>query len=1047
MFNKIIGFSLDNRMFVVALAALLFVYGVFTMRNLPVDVFPDLNRPTVTIFAEAEGLAPEEVETLVTLPIETAMNGSNGVERVRSASGIGLSIVWVEFGWDVDVYTARQIVTEKLQQTTEVLPEGIAPVLGPISSIMGEIMLVGLTSDNEDVNTVEMRAIADWDIRQRLLAIAGVSQITVIGGDLKQFQVLLDPDKLIYHDVTIHDVREALENANINSTGGFVFDPYQEHLIRNLGRANDVEDIAQSVIPKDVGTNAPALTINEVGKAQIGGPLGKRGDAGVNGKPAIILSIQKQPSADTVQLTKKIEAELEKIEHALPEGVQIHSEIFRQARFIEHAIENVFEALRDGAILVTIVLFIFLLNFRTTFITLTAIPLSFIITAIVFKFFGLSINTMTLGGLAVAIGELVDDAIVDVENVYRRLRENRQLEKPKPTLEVVKDASIEIRSSIVFATIIVVLVFLPLFALSGIEGKIFAPLGVAYIVSIIASLFVAVSVTPALCSYLLPSMKKMEEEKDGFLVRVLKRGEKVMLDLAFKTRHALLIIVGVAFTASIGLGLTFGKEFLPEFNEGSVTINALLAPGISLEEANRVGALAEKLVLEVPEASLVGRRTGRAELDDHAQSIHSSELEVELEDLGRSREEVLGDIRARLDTIPGLATNIGQPISHRIDHILSGVRAQIAVKVFGSDLEELRRLAEDVRKTMGDIEGIVDLQIEKQVLIPQVHVDIDRNKARKHGVMVGEVAGVAELALQGETVGQIIDGQRIHDLVLRLDDEARESIDAIKGIPLDTVRGTTVPLELVANIEKAMGPNIINRENVSRRIVIQANVAQRDLVSTVNEMRSAIAEKVELPDGYFITYGGQFESQASASKLITLLIIVCLSAMFIVLFSHFRSANLAAQIMIAIPLAFIGSVVGIWITNGVMSIATMVGFITLTGIAARNGIMMISHYLHLMRHEGEGFTKEMIYRGTQERLVPVLMTALTAMLALSPLILAADQPGKEILNPVAVVIFSGLFSSTALNLIVTPVVFWMFGRKPIQNLIPEVFNHEKEKNA
>lgn len=1040
MFNYIIKFSLNNRVFIVALTAILMIYGTVVLKELPVDVFPDLNRPTVTIFSEAEGLAPEEVETLVTLPIETAMNGSSGVERVRSASGIGLSIVWVEFGWDVDVYTARQIVTEKLQQTTEVLPDGISPILGPISSIMGEIMLVGLTSENDHVDTIELRAIADWEIRQRLLAIPGVSQITVIGGDVKQFQVLLDPNKMIYHDVSLHEVREALENANVNSTGGFIFDPYQEHLIRNLGRVKDAGDIAGSVIPKDVGPDAPALTLQEISEVKVGGPLGKRGDAGINGKPGVILSIQKQPNADTVKLTEAIEEELEKIEHTLPEGVKIHSDVFRQSKFIERSIENVMEALRDGSILVAIVLFAFLLNMRTTLITLTAIPLSLIITAIVFKMFGMSINTMTLGGLAVAIGELVDDAIVGVENVYRRLRENRHSQNQKPAMDVIREATIEIRGSIVFATAIVVLVFVPLFAMGGIEGRIFAPLGVAYIVSIIASLFVSVTVTPVLSAYLLPRMKKLEEEKEGFVVRGLKAAERASLNIAFKIKYALLVGVALLFVAAIGIGLTFGKEFLPEFNEGTVTINALLAPGTSLEESNRIGRLAETLILQVPEVSLTGRRTGRAELDDHAEGIHSSEIEVELEDKGRSREEVLGDIRARLDNIPGLVTNIGQPISHRIDHMLSGVRAQIAVKVFGSDLNELRRLASEIQDVMSSVEGVVDLQIEKQVLVPQIHTRIDRDKARKQGVMVGEVAELAELALQGESVGQVIDGQRIHDLVVRLNDKAREDTEAIKRIPLDSVRGTTVPLGLVADVENAKGPNIINRENVSRRIVIQANVAERDLVSAVDEMRAAIAEKVTLPEGYFITYGGQFEAQASASKLILLLGFVSLAGMFLVLFSHFKNANLALQVMIGIPLAFIGSVIGIALTGGVFSIATMVGFITLTGISARNGILMIAHYLHLMEHEGEKFDMGMIYRGTQERLVPVLMTALTASLALTPLILAANEPGKEILYPVAVVIFSGLFSSTILNLIVTPVLFWMFGRKPVMGLVPEAFS-------
>jgi CzcA family heavy metal efflux pump len=1036
MFDRLIQFSLRNRLFVVAFAALVMAYGGYILTKLPVDVFPDLNRPTVTIFAEAEGLAPEEIETLVTFPIETAMNGATGVQRVRSNSSVGLSLVFVEFDWNTDIYLARQIVTEKLQQVAAQLPANAKPVLGPISSIMGEIMLVGLTSENPKVTSMDLRSIADWQIRQRLLSISGIAQITVIGGDLKQYQILVDPYKLQHYGVSLHDVQEAAQNANVNATGGFLLRDYTEGLIRNLARVKSVDDLTQSVIPGDRSAPIP-LTIGDVADVRLGGPLAKRGDAGVNGKPAVILSIQKQPGASTIQLTDAIQADLEKIQATLPEGVKIHAEIFRQSEFIHRAISNVEEALRDGSILVVIVLFLFLLNFRTTFITLTAIPLSMIITAIVFHLFGMSINTMTLGGLAIAIGELVDDAIVDVENVFRRLRENRHAAQPKPALEVIYHASSEVRNSIVFATIIVVLVFIPLFALGGIEGRIFAPLGIAYITSIISSLFVAVTVTPALCSYLLPKMKRMDHEKDSWLVRKIKGAEARLLDWAVPRTTPILLLVALAFLAALAVIPFFGREFLPPFNEGSVTINLASAPGISLKESNRIGALAEKLILEVPEVSMTGRRTGRAELDDHAEGVHSSEIEVELKPSDRARGVILDDIRTRLDQIPGIAVNLGQPISHRIDHLLSGVRAQIAVKLFGDDLTTLREKAEEIRSVMSTVPGVVDLQVEKQVLIPQLHVNIDRQQAKKYGVMAGEVAEYGELAMNGRSVGQILEEQRTYDLVMRLTDEARNDPDAIKRIPIDTVAGQVLPLGVLANVEEAKGPNIINRENVRRRIVIQANVSERDLVSAVSEIQQRLGTEVKLPEGYFVTYGGQFESQASASRLIAILSLFSLTGMFIVLYAHFRSVMFAVQIMLNIPMAFIGSVIGVLLMGGTLSIATMVGFITLTGIAARNGIMMISHYLHLMEHEGEKFDLKMIVRGTQERLVPVLMTALTAALALVPLVIAAGQPGREILHPVAVVIFSGIFSSTLLDFIVTPLVFWRFGRKSVARLLPQ----------
>ena len=1028
MFDRIIAFSIRNRLLVVALAALVVAYGAWVLRTLPVDVFPDLNRPTVTIFTEAPGLSPEEVETLVTLPLETAVNGATHVERVRSLSGIGLSLVFVEFDWKTDIYLARQVVAERIQGVGENLPDGIRPFLGPISSIMGQIMAIGVTSKNPKVGPMEMRSLAEWDIKRRLLAIPGVSQITIQGGDLKEYQVLVDPRKLIGYGISLHEVRTALEESNVNSSGGFLLEPYEEKLIRNIARVESPEDLGNTVVKTAPGgTN---ILLRNIAEIRTAGPLVKRGDAGVNGEPAVLLAVSKQPGVDTVQLTRAIEKELQALQSTLPEGVTLHDDIFRQSNFIERAIANVVEALRDGSLMVSIVLFLFLLNFRTTFITLTAIPLSLLITFIVFQWFGLGINTMTLGGLAVAIGELVDDAIVDVENVFRRLRENRLSATPKPAFAVVLSASREVRNSIVFATLIVILVFIPLFALDGIEGRIFAPLGLAYIVSIAASLLVAVTVTPALCSYLLPNMKKMAHPKDGLLVRFFKGLVARVLAIGFRVPKTLFSLVAAAFLGAVALVPFLGREFLPPFNEGSATVFVVSAPGTSLEESTRLGRVAEQLLREIPEVRTIGRRTGRAEGDEHVMEVNSTEIEFELATSNRPRSEILADIRARMAEIPGALTSVGQPISHRIDHLLSGVQAQVAIKIFGDDLETLREKAEATRAIVASIPGFTDVQTEHQTLIPQIHVRIDRGKAALFGLRPGEVARYAELALRGSVVTEVLEGQRSYNVTLRLPDSARRDVESIRQIPIDTLNGRIVPLGLVADVEEAMGPNMVNRENGQRRTYVSANVAGRDLVGAVEEARQKITTDVDLPTGYFISYGGQFESQASASRLLLLLGLARFTGMFLVLYLQFRSVNLALQVMLNIPLAFIGSVVGVWFfSDRTVSIASMVGFIALTGIAARNGIMMISHYLHLMREEGENFDQKMIIRGTQERIIPVLMTALTAGFALVPLLLGAGQPGREILHPVAVVIFFGLFSSTLLDLTIRPLIFWKFGRR------------------
>lgn len=1035
MIKALIDFSIRHRLLVVVVTLLMTAYGAWVVTQLPVDVFPNLNRPTVTIFSESPGLAAEEVETLVTRPIEAAVNGTAGVDRVRSSSMVGLSLIWVEFDWATDIYIARQTVAEKLQGARGALPKGIDPYMGPIASIMGEVFQIGLTSSDPAVTSMDIRTYAEWDIRNRLLSIPGIAEITVLGGDLKQYQVLVDPVKLSQYGKSLHDVRSAIEGANVSATGGFMISDYTESLIRVNGRIGSIDDLARSPLPK-TGDDAAPVRLDQVAEVRMGGPLGKRGDASIDMTPAVVLSIQKQPDADTLRLTRLIEEEITGIKASLPAGMILHDDIFRQANFIERAIHNVEEALRDGSILVALVLTVFLLNFRTTFITLTAIPLSLLVTAIVFHWMGMSINTMTLGGLAVAIGELVDDAIVGVENVYRRLRENRLAGSPRDPLEVIRLASSEVRGSIVFATIIVVLVFVPLFALQGIEGRIFTPLGVAYIVSILASLLVSLTVTPALCAYLLPRLKRLEAEHDGWLVHNVKALQKRILDQLFPRATLVFVTLAMAFVFSVGAFATFGREFLPQFNEGSVTITIFQKPGTSLGESNRIGNIAERLIQELPEVEKTSRRAGRAERDDHVKGVYATELEAILMPSGRTRAEVFSDIRDKLASIPGISVEVGQPISHRIDHMLSGVQAQIAIKLFGPDLNVLRLKADEIKAAMEAVPGVVDLAIEKQVLIPQLHVLVDREEAAARGLMPGEVARYAQMAMQGETVGTVLDGERSHDIVMRLRDEARDSAEAIRQIPIDTGDSHIVPLDLVADIEEAKGANLINRENAQRRIVIQANSSARDLVGVVGQIKTAISEQVQLPEGYYIVYSGQFESQASASRMIGLLSLLSLLGMFIVLYTHFKSTNLSIQVMLAIPLAFVGAAAGIWLSGGVFSIATLVGFITLTGIAARNGILMIAHYLHLMEHEGEKFDLGMIYRGTAERIIPVMMTALTASFALVPILMAAGQPGREIIYPVAVVIFSGLFTSTLLDLTVRPLLFWRFGRKAVAKLIP-----------
>lgn len=1059
MLSAIIRFSLHNRLILLAGAALIAAYGLFTAAQLPTDVLPDLNRPTVTIFAEAAGLAPEEVETQVTFHLETALNGAPGVERVRSVSGLGLSIVFVEFGWNTEIRYDRQIVQERLNQVGEKLPPGVTPVMGPITSIMGEIMLLGLRS--ESLSPMEVRTLADWVIRPGLLAVAGIGQVTVMGGQVKQFQVLADPEKLRRFDLTLSDLEEALEKANENSGGGFIVAGSQEFVVRNLGRVSSASDIGSSLVATKVSEGAiRPVYVRDVAAVREGPAPIKRGEGSMNAAPAVIMAIQKQPGVDTRDLSGRLDQALEQMRASLPKDLVINSGLFRQSHFIQSAIDNVTEALQEGAILVAIILALFLLNVRTTVISLTAMPLSLLVTALVFKLSGQTINTMTLGGIAVAIGELVDDSIVDVENVFRRLRENRHASKPRPALAVVFDASMEVRTSIVFGTFIVLLVFVPLFALSGIEGRIFRPLATAYIVSILASLLVSLTVTPAMCLYLLPNMKRMADEKDGAVLRGCKWMARKVYNLTLP-RPWTMAGFGLALVAiGVFLMTRLGREFLPAFNEGTATINVMAEPGISLAESDRLGKKAEQLILSVPEVKSTGRRTGRAEQDEHAEGVHYSEIDVDFwteeeaeqtneynigggrkpPEVIRDKPIVLAEMREKLETVSGVSVALGQPISHRIDHLLSGVRAQIVVKITGQDLNTLRNLAEQARAAMNGIPGVVDLQVEKQVLVPQVRIRVKREEAARVGFQPAELVGTLETALKGTVISQVLDGLKSYDLILMLDESIRNDIRKLNDVRIMSPTGAVVLLSDVAGITETPGPNQINRENVQRRMVVSANVQGRDLGSTVDEIKASLAMDLppaKVPPGYGLSIGGQFEAQQSATRRILILGAMSLIAMFALLYSHFRSTEIVIQIMLNIPFAFIGSTVALWWAGQTFSVASLVGFVSLCGIAARNGIMMISHYLHLMTHEGMPFGREMVIRGSQERVAPVLMTALTTWLGLIPLILAAGQPGKEILYPVGLVVVGGMITTTVLDFFITPTVFLRFGQKASERLLAD----------
>ena len=1033
MLNSIIKLALRQRLAVVAISIILLVLGTWQALNLPVDVFPDLNRPVVTVMTEAKGLAPEETEVQITMPIENVLNGLPGLIRIRSSSGAGISIVYAEFDWGTDNFKNRQIVTERLQLAKEKLPAEITPVMTPSSSIMGEIMFIGLTSPSEKVSPMELRTLAEWTIRPRLLAIPGVSQIVTIGGDLKQYQILVSAEKMQAKGLTIEDLKHSLAEIGQNTSGGFIDIGAKEFLIRTIGRAESIHHIEEAFVGVHLGN---PVTVKDIAEVKIGSHF-KRGNGSVNGVPSVVMTIQKQPTAETVKLTRTIEGELEKLRPALPAGVEIKSDLFKQAHFIENSIGNVTEALRDGTVMVFIILMLFLLNWRTTFITLTAIPLSFVLTAIIFKLFGISVNTMTLGGLAVAIGELVDDAIVDVENVHRRLNENGRLPAPKPVLKVIYEASAEIRNSIVFSTVIVVLVFVPLFALGGLEGKLFAPMGEAYVISILASLFVSLTVTPVLCYYLLGRHREVvKEEKEGFFVRFLKLRAGQLLDHTLNRPGVIIAGTGLAFLAALAAVPFMGRDFLPTFNEGSATLGLQATPGISLAESNEKGLRVEKALLTIPEVRSTTRRVSRAEMDEHAEGVTWNEIDVDFRAGGREREALFDEIREKIRAVwPEVFVNVGQPISHRLDHMLSGVRSQVALKIFGPDIVELRRLGGEVYEKIKDIKGMKDLQVEPLVQIPQLKVFIDKEEIKTARMSAGSMASDLEAMLSGYGVGSVVEGQQIHGILLRLDEPSRSNPETIENISLKLLpTGDYVKVRDVANVYKGNGPNMINREGLRRRLVVSANSEGVDLNDLVAAIQKASGE-IDWPQGYHMEIGGQFESQLRSSQQMVWLGLVSLLLIFLILYFHFSSSVLALQIMLNIPLALIGSVAAIYLTERSFSIASLIAFVTLCGIASRNGIMMISHYLHLMTEEGERFGREMIIRGTLERLVPVLMTALTAILALTPLLFAKGEPGKEILHPVAVVIVGGLLTSTLLDLLVTPAVFFLFGEKPSKKAI------------
>lgn len=1024
MIDYILRWSLSHRIPVLVAAGVLLVWGGYTASRMPVDVFPDLTAPTVTVITEGHGMAPEELETRVTLPIESSLNGAPGVRRVRSATGVGISVIYAEFEWGTDVFRARQVVSEKLQLVRDALPAEVEqPVLAPISSIMGEVLFLAVTTDG--ATAMEARTFADFTLRRRLLAVPGVSQVIVTGGERRQFEVALRPERLVALDLTVAEVVRALEETNTSVSAGFIDEGGQEYLVHGVGRVRTPEDVGETLV---VQRGDEAILVRHLGDVRLGAAL-RRGEGSYGGRPAVIVGIQKQPGTNTLELTERIDRELDELSRTLPEGLRLERDVFRQADFIEVAVENVLAALRDGVALVLLIVLLFLASGRASMITIVAIPLSLVTAVFALSAFGATLNTMTLGGMAIAVGELVDDAVIDVENVVRRLRLNALLAETQrlPALQVVLSASREIRSSIVFATLVVVLVFLPLFFLSGVEGRLLAPLGIAYVVSLTASLFVAVTVTPVLCSFLLPGSKAVTKAHEPRFAQWLKQRYAPLLSGAMRRwRLVAAVAFGLLAVAGVALALA-GRSFLPEFREGTLVVAAVTLPGTSLAESDAMGRRIEEILLSHPEVVTVARRTGRAEMDEHAQGTNAAELDVTLRETDRSREAFLDELRSDLTMLPGMNITIGQPIGHRIDHMLSGTRASIAVKVFGDDLSELRRLGAEVEAATRSVPGVVDLAREQQSDIPFARVRFDRPAIARHGMRIADVARALEVGSGVHVVSQVMEGQAVFDLVVRTDPTRVQTFEDLRELLVVTPGGARVPLRALASVQRDRGPNEIGRENVQRRLVVSCNVAGRDVGSVVSDIQAAVDAAVVFPTGYRVAYGGQFESAEGAARTLGLLSLACLLGMLGLLYTAFGSLRDAVLVMVNLPLALIGGAVGVFLQGGVLSVASLVGFITLFGIATRNGIMLVSHIRHLVHEEGVGDIDEAVKRGARERLIPIVMTALAAGLGLVPLALSGGQPGSEIQAPMAVVILCGLLTSTALNMFVVPALYRQFG--------------------
>lgn len=1028
MLNKIIQFSLNNRLTILIMSIVMMIAGTFVLFRTEVDIFPDLNAPTVVVMTEAPGFAPEEVEKLVSFPIETAVNGATDVRRVRSSSATGFSIVWVEFDWGTDVYTARQIVSEKLSTINDQLPPGVeTPTLGPQSSILGEIMIIGLTADKTSLS--DIRTLADRVIRPRLLSIGGVSQVAVIGGDIKEYQIQILPEKMRHYNVSLDEVMNSVSAINNNATGGVLYEYGNEYIIKGDVNTNSTEDLAKAVVRSD--ENGTVL-IEDIANVQIGNKMPRLGVASERAKPAVLMTITKQPAVGTIELTEKIEVELSSMSKNMPKDLKISTNIFKQSDFIDNSIGNLKQSLIEGSLFVVIVLFLFLMNVRTTFISLTALPLSVIVAVLVLHFFGFTINTMSLGGIAIAIGSLVDDAIVDVENVYKRIRENRALpeDQRKTTLKVVFEASTEVRMPILNSTLIIIASFLPLFFLSGIEGRMLIPLGISFIVALIASTIVALTLTPALCSYLLDRKKATDNiNKESWLVRTLKKGYERALNWSLKHKTLILSSVCILFIISACLFITLGRSFLPSFNEGSFTVNVSTLPGIALDESDKIGREAEKMLLSIPEIQTVARKTGRAELDEHSFGVNSSEIEAPYKLTNRTRGEVVKEVREKLATIPGANIEIGQPISHRIDAMLSGTESQIAIKLFGDDLTHLYTLGSQIKQAISDVNGIVDVNIEQQVGRPQLDIRPRRDLLAKYGITINQFSQFINVALGGEVVSQVYEHGLPYDLTVRLDDNHRNSIDKISNLMIDSNQGK-IPLSYVADVVSTSGPNTINRENVSRRLVISANVADRDLRGVVNDIQQKIEGKIKLPENYYIVYGGQFESEAEASRTLAITSIGALLIIFMLLYQEFKTVKHSLIILINMPLAMIGGILILRFTSGELNIPAIIGFISLLGITTRNGMLLISHY-NALKKDGIGLM-ERIIKGSSDRLNPIIMTALTSALALIPLALRGSEPGNEIQSPMAIVILGGLLSSTILNIFVVPAIYYITSKKEMK---------------